>query len=73
MHTRVDPQLYVVGSNTEHIEWVDGFQIAVSSLDLECLTLGPLGINPGGPAVRINKRTHDNVMIPLSFTYTIPI
>lgn len=63
--TGVDP-------TPNHIEWVEGF-LAVSSLDLESLTLAPLVINSGGPAVRINKLTHDNVIIPQAFTYTIPI
>jgi PEP-CTERM motif len=66
-----DAQLSCVGPTPDHIEWVDGTN-PVSSLDV--FDLGPLnGINPGGPAVRLTRIEHDNVVIPVSFSYNIDV
>ena len=54
-----------------HIEWVEGTSPR-SSLDLLSLTTIS-GINAGDPAVRINKLTHNNVIIPRAFNYSIDI
>ena len=54
-----------------HIEWVQG-SAPVSSLDLLSLTTIS-GMNAGDPAVRINKLTHTNVIIPRAFNYSIDI
>ena len=55
----------------DHIEWVEGLT-PVSSLDLLSLTTIN-GINAGDAAVRINKLTHTNVIIPTAFNYSIDI
>ena len=55
----------------DHIEWVQG-SLPVSSLDLLSLTTIS-GINAGDPAVRINKLTHTNKIIPVAFAYSIDI
>ncbi len=55
----------------DHIEWVEGLN-PVSSLDLVSLTTIN-GINAGDPAVRINKLTHTNIIIPRAFNYSIDI
>ena len=55
----------------DHIEWVEGLT-PVSSLDLLSLTTIN-GINAGDPAVRINKLTHTNLLIPRAFNYSIDI
>ena len=66
-----DPQLSCVGATPDHIEWVDG-STPVSSLDV--FDLSPLnGINPGADAVRLTRIQHDNVVIPVSFTYNIDL
>lgn len=66
-----DPQLSCLGATNEHIEWVDGSN-PVSSLDV--FDLGPLnGINPGAGPVRLTRIEHDNVVIPVSFSYNIDV
>jgi hypothetical protein len=66
-----DAQLSCVGATPDHIEWVDGSN-PVSSLDV--FDLGPLnGINPGAGPVRLTRIEHDNVVIPVSFSYNIDV
>lgn len=59
------------GTTPDHIEWVQGSS-PVSSLDLLSLTTLS-GIAAGGPAVKFNKLTHNNIVIPSAFTYAIDI
>ena len=63
--------LSCLGATPDHIEWVQG-RTPVSSLDLLSLTTIN-GINAGDAAVRINKLTHTNVIIPTAFSYSIDI
>ena len=63
--------LSCLGATPDHIEWVQG-RTPVSSLDLLSLTTIN-GINAGGAAVRFNKLTHTNVIIPQAFNYSIDI
>ena len=63
--------LSCLGATSNHIEWVQG-KLPGSSLDLLSLTTIN-GINAGDAAVRINKLTHTNVIIPRAFNYSIDI
>ena len=63
--------LKCLGVTSDHIEWVQG-KLPVSSLDLLSLT-AIFNVNAGDPAVRINKLTHTNVIIPQAFNYSIDI
>lgn len=52
----------------QHIEWVQGLSL-VSSLDLSDVV--QTGVNVGDAPVIIGTITHTNVVIPLSFNYSI--
>ena len=66
-----DGSLSCIGPYDNSIEWVQGL-LPVSSLSLLSLTTIS-GITAGDPAVKINKLTHTNVVIPVAFTYSIDI
>ena len=58
------------GTTPDSIQWRQG-DADVSSLNL--LSIDNFGVFAGGPAVNITKLTHNNVVIPVAFNYTIDI
>lgn len=64
-----DPGLSCIGSDPNHIEWVDGLN-PVSSLDLVFLT--PVA-GVGAVPVDVSELIHTNIFIPTTFDYSINI